>query len=163
MSCCAVYSTATNRYNFYSLFTCFCNSFLSNKIFLQEKNGNILVGGYQPPLIGKRPIYFCFFLMIASLNFHFFASKILMAYFWTHSKSCLISSFQNLGAMIVPSMKYNISEVSLNDYHFVSTLHIKSLNKNDFAQYVCVAKNTIGKSEEMIKIYGNFCISFAWK
>ena len=49
--------------------------------------------------------------------------------------------------MIVPSMKYNISEVSLNDYHFVSTLHIKSLNKNDFAQYVCVAKNTIGKSE----------------
>ena len=69
--------------------------------------------------------------------------------------------FQNLGAMIVPSMKYNISEVSLNDYHFVSTLHIKSLNKNDFAQYVCVAKNTIGKSEEMIKIYGNFCISFA--
>jgi len=57
------------------------------------------------------------------------------------------------GAMIVPSMKYNISEVSLNDYHFVSTLHIKSLNKNDFAQYVCVAKNTIGKSEEMIKIY----------
>ena len=60
--------------------------------------------------------------------------------------------------MIVPSMKYNISEVSLNDYHFVSTLHIKSLNKNDFAQYVCVAKNTIGKSEEMIKIYGNFCI-----
>ena len=65
--------------------------------------------------------------------------------------------------MIVPSMKYNISEVSLNDYHFVSTLHIKSLNKNDFAQYVCVAKNTIGKSEEMIKIYGNFCISFALK
>ena len=60
--------------------------------------------------------------------------------------------------MIVPSLKYNISEVSLNDYHFVSTLHIKSLNKNDFAQYVCVAKNTIGKSEEMIKIYGKFLL-----
>ena len=95
--------------------------------------------------------------------------------FWMRKEGKLISNiefektkilnlffpFQNLGAMIVPSMKYNISEVSLNDYHFVSTLHIKSLNKNDFAQYVCVAKNTIGKSEEMIKIYGNFCISFA--
>ena len=33
------------------LFTCFraYRSFLSNKSFLQEKNGNILVGGYPPP------------------------------------------------------------------------------------------------------------------
>ena len=58
------------------------------------------------------------------------------------------------GAMIVPSSKYNISDEVINDYQFVSTLLIKSLNKNDFAQYVCVAKNTIGKSEETIKIYG---------
>ena len=37
--------------------------------FLQEKNGNILVGGYPPsPSIGKRPIYFRFFLLKASLN-----------------------------------------------------------------------------------------------
>ena len=59
------------------------------------------------------------------------------------------------GSMIVPSIKYNISDQSISDYQFVSTLHIKSLNKDDFAQYVCVAKNTIGKSEELIKIYGN--------
>ena len=58
------------------------------------------------------------------------------------------------GAMIVPSSKYNISDDVISDYQFVSTLLIKSLNKNDFAQYVCVAKNTIGKSEETIKIYG---------
>ena len=57
------------------------------------------------------------------------------------------------GGMIVPSLKYNISDQSLSDYQFVSTLHIKSLKKEDFAQYVCVAKNTIGKSEEMIKIH----------
>ena len=64
--------------------------------------------------------------------------------FWMRKKS---------GAMIVPSLKYNISDQVLSDYQFVSTLHIKSLNKEDFAQYVCVAKNTIGKSEEMIKIH----------
>ena len=57
------------------------------------------------------------------------------------------------GGMIVPSLKYNISDQSLSDYQFVSTLHIKSLKKEDFAQYICVAKNTIGKSEEMIKIH----------
>ena len=56
--------------------------------------------------------------------------------------------------MIVPSSKYNISDQVLSDYRVVSTLLIKSLNKIDFAQYVCVAKNTIGKSEETIKIYG---------
>ena len=38
------------------------------KSFLQEKNRNILVGGYPHPLIGKRPIYFRFFLMKASLS-----------------------------------------------------------------------------------------------
>ena len=59
-----------------------------------------------------------------------------------------------LGAMIVPSLKYNISDQVLSDYQVVSTLLIRNLNKNDFAQYVCVAKNTIGKSEESIKIYG---------
>ena len=56
--------------------------------------------------------------------------------------------------MIVPSLKYNISDQVLSDYQVVSTLLIRNLNKNDFAQYVCVAKNTIGKSEESIKIYG---------
>ena len=56
--------------------------------------------------------------------------------------------------MIVPSLKYNISDQVLSDYQVVSTLLIKSLNKIDFAQYVCVAKNTIGKSEESIKLYG---------
>ena len=61
MSCCAVFSTGTNQWGgrggviigkyFYSLFTCFWvyRSFLSNKSFLQEKTGNILVGGYPPP------------------------------------------------------------------------------------------------------------------
>ena len=56
--------------------------------------------------------------------------------------------------MIVPSLKYNISDQVLSDYQVVSTLLIRNLNKNDFVQYVCVAKNTIGKSEESIKIYG---------
>ena len=56
--------------------------------------------------------------------------------------------------MIVPSLKYNISDQVLSDYQVFSTLLIRNLNKNDFAQYVCVAKNTIGKSVESIKIYG---------
>ena len=57
----------------YSLVTCFgaYRTFLSYKCFFPwEKNVNILVGGYPPPSIGKRPIYFRFFLLKASLT-HF--------------------------------------------------------------------------------------------
>ena len=55
--------------------------------------------------------------------------------------------------MIVPSIKYNISEVSLNSYSYVSTLHMRSIDVQDFAEYECVSKNTIGKSEETIELY----------
>ena len=36
----------------------------------KEKTGNILVGGYPLPSIGKRPIYFRFFLLKASLSYN---------------------------------------------------------------------------------------------
>ena len=44
---------------FLLLFTCFraYRSLLNNKSFLQEKNGNILVGGYPPPLLVKANIF----------------------------------------------------------------------------------------------------------
>ena len=49
---------------FYLLFTCFraYKSLLSNKSFLQEKTGNILVGGYPPPLLVKDQYISGFFL-----------------------------------------------------------------------------------------------------
>ena len=56
--------------------------------------------------------------------------------------------------MIVPSSKHNISEVTLNSYRYVSILHMKSIGINDFTNYQCVSKNTIGKSEETIELFG---------
>ena len=55
---------------FYSLFTCFgaCRSFLSYKCFFLRKKTEIYWSGGNPPSIGKRPIYFRFFLLKASLN-----------------------------------------------------------------------------------------------
>ena len=57
---------------FYWFILCFraFRSFLSNKK-KSEKNGNCLVGGYPPPpLFGKRPNYFRFFLVKTSLRIY---------------------------------------------------------------------------------------------
>ena len=42
--------------------------------------------------------------------------------------------------MLVPGSKYNISEVTIGDYKFVTTLHIGHLNSQDFYEYQCVTK-----------------------
>ena len=55
--------------------------------------------------------------------------------------------------MIVPSAKYNISVATINSFSFSSVLHMKSIDATDFAEYQCVSKNTIGKSEETIELY----------
>ena len=117
MSCCVIFATTPNKWGgrggviigkyFYSLFTCFCayRSFWSNKIFVQEKNGNILVGGY-PPLIGKRPIYFRFFLMKPSLSkqdFDFISQlHTQLPTLWNGSIQWLMGSFE---ATLIHSFK----------------------------------------------------------
>ncbi|CAB4063593.1 HNT [Lepeophtheirus salmonis] len=63
--------------------------------------------------------------------------------FWTNHK----------GAMIVPNSKYQIVERDQNSYRSTSTLIIKKLEKSDFSEFECVSKNTIGQSEETIKLY----------
>jgi len=42
--------------------------------------------------------------------------------------------------MLVPSAKYNISEESIGDFRFTSTLYISKLAHQDFSEYQCVAK-----------------------
>jgi hypothetical protein len=42
--------------------------------------------------------------------------------------------------MLVPGSKYNISEETIGDFRFVTTLHINALNAQDFYEYQCVAK-----------------------
>ena len=42
--------------------------------------------------------------------------------------------------MLVPGSKYNISEATIGDFRFTTTLHINALNLQDFYEYQCVAK-----------------------
>ena len=56
--------------------------------------------------------------------------------------------------MLVPSQKYDVEEISLNPYKYVSILRMTSLQPDDFDEYKCVSKNTIGKSEAVIDVFG---------
>ena len=56
--------------------------------------------------------------------------------------------------MLVPSPKYNVEEIKLNPYRYVSVLRMTSLEIDDFDEYKCVSENTIGKSEAVINVYG---------
>ena len=58
-----------------------------------------------------------------------------------------------LVGMLVPSPKYNVTEISLNPYRYVSVLRMTSLQPDDFDEYKCVSKNTIGKSEAVIDVF----------
>ena len=55
--------------------------------------------------------------------------------------------------MLVPSPKYNVEEIKLNPYRYVSVLRMTSLEADDFDEYKCVSENTIGKSEAAINVY----------
>ena len=58
--------------------------------------------------------------------------------------------------MLIPSQKYDVEEISLNPYRYVSILRITSLQADDFDVYKCVSKNTIGKSEAVIDVFGKY-------
>lgn len=57
------------------------------------------------------------------------------------------------GEMLVPGTKYNITERSINGYTIVNTLQMRSIDVEDYGEYSCVSKNTIGQSEESIEMH----------
>ena len=56
--------------------------------------------------------------------------------------------------MLVPSPKYNVEEIELSSYRYISILRMSALEANDFDEYKCVSENTIGRSEAVMNVYG---------
>ena len=60
--------------------------------------------------------------------------------------------------MLVPGTKYNMTEESKGDYRYITTLHINSLNAQDYFEYQCVAKVQLRSTVQII--YGTLsCVS----
>ena len=56
--------------------------------------------------------------------------------------------------MLVPSPKYNVEEIELSSYRYISILRMSALEADDFDEYKCVSENTIGRSEAVMNVYG---------
>ena len=56
--------------------------------------------------------------------------------------------------MLVPSTKYNVEEIELSSYRYISILRMSALEADDFDEYKCVSENTIGRSGAVMNVYG---------
>uniref|UniRef100_A0A8D9B1R7 Lachesin n=1 Tax=Cacopsylla melanoneura TaxID=428564 RepID=A0A8D9B1R7_9HEMI len=63
--------------------------------------------------------------------------------FWTHENGSLVSE----------GPKYHTWVEQVSSYKMFMRLHIGSLSKQDFGTFKCIAKNTLGGSEGVIKVY----------
>lgn len=59
-----------------------------------------------------------------------------------------------LGIKLLVGEKYNISEVTINDYAYQLNLTVRRLDKSDFGPYTCSAENAFGKTEGSIRLQG---------
>ena len=50
--------------------------------------------------------------------------------------------------------KYNVEEIELSSYRYISILRMSALEADDFDEYKCVSENTIGRSEAVMNVYG---------
>lgn len=57
------------------------------------------------------------------------------------------------GQVLAPSNKYQLREEH-DSYKTKMKLKIMSLDEKDFGSYKCVAKNTIGEKEGLVRLYG---------
>ncbi|XP_018915091.1 lachesin isoform X2 [Bemisia tabaci] len=58
------------------------------------------------------------------------------------------------GEMIMPTTKYQPTEISNNPHYGVSMkLDVRRLNKNDLGGYKCISKNSFGGAEGSIRLY----------
>ena len=56
--------------------------------------------------------------------------------------------------MILASPDVKMVEKKVNHFRRKVQLRMRHVRKNDFHAYKCVAKNTIGKSEKAIDVFG---------
>jgi neurotrimin len=59
---------------------------------------------------------------------------------------------RSTGEKLIPSEKYVIEEVPINEYSLLMNLTIRNLEKRDFGGYTCSSSNALGKAEGTVRL-----------
>ena len=74
---------------------------------------------------------------------------------FTNDSSNWLSANGGANNGIVSSSKYEIEE-EYHGYRTTMKLRINSLSREDFGSFKCLAKNTLGEKEGLIRLYGKY-------
>ncbi|XP_011342800.1 lachesin isoform X2 [Ooceraea biroi] len=79
-------------------------------------------------------------------------SDVLLQCYVESSPKALNTWYRNNAAKLLEDEKYDISEVTINDYAYQLNLTIRRLNRTDFGTYACSAENAFGKADGSIRL-----------
>jgi hypothetical protein len=75
------------------------------------------------------------------------------------SPTPMTSWIRSDGVILLPTPKYQTREEH-DSYRTKMKLKITNLEKKDFGSYKCVAKNTLGEKEGLVRLYGMIFLKF---
>ncbi|XP_011692202.1 PREDICTED: lachesin-like isoform X2 [Wasmannia auropunctata] len=79
-------------------------------------------------------------------------SDVVLQCYVESSPKALNTWYRNNGVKLLQNEKYDISEVTINDYAYQLNLTVRHLDKSDFGTYTCSAENAFGKTEGSIRL-----------
>ncbi|XP_044256647.1 lachesin-like isoform X2 [Tribolium madens] len=109
-----------------------------------------------PPSVSKRMIVKVHFHPLIRVSNQLVAAPIardvLIQCYVEASPKAMNHWMRNTGEKLIPSEKYIIEEVPINEYSLLMNLTIRNLEKRDFGGYTCSSSNALGKAEGSVRL-----------
>lgn len=68
----------------------------------------------------------------------------------------IINRFVLTDEMVISSSKYEVMNTVISSFESRMALTVRRLTEEDIGGYRCVAKNSLGETDSLIRIYGQF-------
>lgn len=64
--------------------------------------------------------------------------------------------------MVISSIKYEVENTVISSFESRMTLTVRRLTHEDIGGYRCVAKNSLGEVDSVIRLYGKYAYLTRW-
>ncbi|CAH1378257.1 unnamed protein product [Tenebrio molitor] len=109
-----------------------------------------------PPTVSKRFIVKVHFHPLIRVSNQLVAAPVardvLIQCYVEASPKAMNHWMRSTGEKLIPSEKYVIEEVPINEYSLLMNLTIRNLEKRDFGGYTCSSSNALGKAEGTVRL-----------